>query len=268
LANGAKTVSTLWPTLIEFLLRLSFGLAAAMLITPARWVTGGFFRVHLWVLMGLGTFASLAIYSRWGVYQEPKLTFGLAVAAAVVSYIGAIVWMYDAQRSGKVLLAGVTALFLAAGLTGQWQTTPESSTTTLADPLDFISGALVLGSFMAAMLLGHWYLNHPGMKLEPLRRLVGICGLALLLRGALGAAAVVYLARVGNLPDSTIGWSFLAFRWLAGLVGPAVMAVLTWETLKIPNTQSATGILYAAITLTFLGELTAQLLSRGLPVPV
>jgi hypothetical protein len=39
-------------------------------------------------------------------------------------------------------------------------------------------------------------------------------------------------------------------------------------TLKVPNTQSATGILYAAVTLVFLGELTAQLLSRGLPVPV
>lgn len=261
-------MSTLWPTLIEFLLRLSFGLAAAMLITPARWVTGGFFRVHLWVLMGLGTFASLAIYSRWPAFQEPSLTFWLSVAAAVVSYIGAIVWMYDAQRAGKVLLAGVTALFLAAGLTSQWQTTPNASASTLLDPFAFVAGASVLGSFMAAMLLGHWYLNHPGMKLEPLKLLVGLCAVALVLRALLGAGAVVYLASVGGLPDSTIGWSFLAFRWLAGMIGPAVMAWLTWETLKIPNTQSATGILYAAITLTFLGELTAQLLSRGLPVPV
>lgn len=261
-------MSTLWPTLIEFLLRLSFGLAAAMLVTPARWVTGGFFRVHLWVLMGLGTFASLAIYSRWAAYEQPRYTFGLAVAAAAVSYIGAIVWMYEVQRAGKALLAAVTVLFLAVGLTSQLLATPESSIRTMADPPAFIAGAFVLGSFMAAMLLGHWYLNHPGMKLEPLRRLVGLCGLALLLRAAGSVAAVIYLARVGNLPDTTIGWSFLAFRWLAGLVGPAVMAWLTWETLKIPNTQSATGILYAAITLTFLGELTAQLLSRGLPVPV
>jgi hypothetical protein len=231
-------------------------------------VTAGFFRVHLWVLMGLATFAGLATFSRWPSYSHPSWTFGLMIAAAVASYVGAVVWMYDARRAGKVLLAAVTALFLAAGLTSQWQTSPGSSARTLADPLAFVAGALVLGSFMAAMLLGHWYLNHPGMKLEPLRRLIGLCCLALLLRAALGAAALVYLARVGDLPGSTIGWSFLAFRWLAGLIGPAVMAWLTWETLKIPNTQSATGILYAAITLTFLGELTAQLLSRGLPVPV
>ena len=36
---------------------------------------------------------------------------------------------------------------------------------------------------------------------------------------------------------------------------------MSWQTLKIPNTQSATGILYVAVITTFLGELTAQLLS-------
>jgi hypothetical protein len=36
---------------------------------------------------------------------------------------------------------------------------------------------------------------------------------------------------------------------------------MAWQTLKIPNTQSATGILYVAVIAVFLGELTAQLLS-------
>ena len=40
------------------------------------------------------------------------------------------------------------------------------------------------------------------------------------------------------------------------------MAGLTWQTLKIPNTQSATGILYVGVIVTFVGELTSQLLSR------
>jgi hypothetical protein len=102
------------------------------------------------------------------------------------------------------------------------------------------------------------------MKLQPLRLLVILCGLALLARAGLCA----YGLFSGELPSTTIGWSFIAFRWLAGLAGPAVLAWLTWETLKIPNTQSATGILYAAVMLTFLGELTSQLLSRGLAVPV
>jgi hypothetical protein len=35
---------------------------------------------------------------------------------------------------------------------------------------------------------------------------------------------------------------------------------MAWKTLKIPNTQSATGILYVGVIGTFLGELTAMLL--------
>ena len=33
-------------------------------VTPSRQVTSGFFRVHLWVLMGVQTLAALALYSR------------------------------------------------------------------------------------------------------------------------------------------------------------------------------------------------------------
>ncbi len=43
---------------------------------------------------------------------------------------------------------------------------------------------------------------------------------------------------------------------------------MSWQTLKIPNTQSATGILYVAVIVTFLGELVAHLLSQELPYPV
>ena len=38
---------------------------------------------------------------------------------------------------------------------------------------------------------------------------------------------------------------------------------MSWQTLKIPNTQSATGILYVAVITTFLGELTSLLLSAA-----
>jgi hypothetical protein len=38
--------------------------------------------------------------------------------------------------------------------------------------------------------------------------------------------------------------------------------------LKIPNTQSATGILYAAVVLAMIGELTSQLLSAETMYPV
>ena len=38
-----------------------------MAMTPAARVTSGFFRVHLWVLMGINTLASLALYSAYSL---------------------------------------------------------------------------------------------------------------------------------------------------------------------------------------------------------
>jgi hypothetical protein len=60
---------------------------------------------------------------------------------------------------------------------------------------------------------------------------------------------------------TSLQWALLGLRWLAGLAGSAAMAVMARATLKIPNTQSATGILYVAVMFTFLGELSSLLLS-------
>jgi hypothetical protein len=43
---------------------------------------------------------------------------------------------------------------------------------------------------------------------------------------------------------------------------------MTWKTLEIPNTQSATGILYVGVIGAFLGELAGLLLSAGGAYPV
>ena len=51
----------LWQVLIEFVFRLAFGLTAAMAVTSARDVTSGFFRVHLWVGLGLNTFSAAVV---------------------------------------------------------------------------------------------------------------------------------------------------------------------------------------------------------------
>jgi len=48
-----------------------------------------------------------------------------------------------------------------------------------------------------------------------------------------------------------------------GLPGLPALLVLSRKTLDIPNTQSATGILYVACLAAIVGELTAQLLGAG-----
>ena len=92
-------------------------------------------------------------------------------------------------------------------------------------------------------------------------------GVAVLFRAVLGASGILLGIAPGQLQSQAF-LSFLALRWLAGLIGLAVLAWMSWQTLKIPNTQSATGILYVAVIFAFLGELTSQLLSAQTPFPL
>jgi hypothetical protein len=257
--------------LVEFLFRLTFGVATAMCLTPSRWVTSGFYRVHLWVLLGIQTLAALALYS-----AEPSATelanvnlsqFWLALMAAVTSYVGAVIWMYERRLAGKIAIAIVAACALAGCTLPVVAIAGKPIALQLADR---ITGGLLVGLITTAMLLGHWYLNTPTMKLEPLKRLIVLLGAAIVLRAAVCGAGtwleVAAHATSGGLPQSW--WLFVLLRWLAGIAGVFVMAVMTWQTLKIPNTQSATGILYAGVILAFIGELTSQLLSAQARYPV
>jgi uncharacterized membrane protein YgdD (TMEM256/DUF423 family) len=61
---------------------------------------------------------------------------------------------------------------------------------------------------------------------------------------------------------------FLLLRWSFGLFGVLGLVWMAWQTLKIPNTQSATGILYVAVIGVFVGELTGLLLSAESAFPL
>jgi hypothetical protein len=244
--------------LTEFVYRLAFGLALAMACTSPALVTSGYFRVHSYVLLGLACLSALVAFT-----EPERFDRWPALAAGACSYASSVVWLYEKHRLGRWLLVAVAVLSFA----GAWLALPAAMTDGAAgradvwlQGLDTLASGLLLGFAMAAMLLGHWYLNTPTMQLAPLKRLVLMLAAAVVLR------AVVSLTGLG-LEVNAQGWpererlAFLALRWLAGILGTGGVTVMTWLTLKIPNTQSATGILYVAVITTFLGELTAQLLS-------
>jgi hypothetical protein len=259
--------------LVQFILRLSFGMAAAMLCVSPRQVTSGYYRNNLYVLLGLGVLAGLVA---WMAPAHLAIAVWSAVVVAVVSYFGAVAWLYEKAGPGLVALATIAA----SGLTGAWLSQPAASTNVAAGStteaakiatalwiLDPVAGGAVLGFTMAAMLLGHWYLNAPGMSLVPLKRLVTCLMAALLARALLGGVGLALELTTHGAFDLS-QWLFVAMRWLMGLVGSLVVAFMARQTLKIPNTQAATGILYVGVVFTFVGELTAQLLSRGKPFPL
>jgi hypothetical protein len=239
--------------LTQFLLRLTFGLAVGMAVTSPRLVSSGYFRNHLYVTLGLSTLAVLVSM------KLSPLVASLAAAAAVLSYFGSVCWLYEAKRAGNVMLWLVAACALAAACLGEGPG--------LLRLASVVTSGLVLGLTMAAMLLGHWYLNSPGMELEPLRRL--------LLLMAVAVAAQIVVSSIGLVGDMwtadevSIRWLlFVLLRWSFGLVGVLALVWMAWQTLKIPNTQSATGILYVAVIGVFVGELTGLLLSAESAFPL
>lgn len=275
--------------LIQFLLRLSFGLAAGMAITSPKLVTSGYFRNHLYVTLGLASLAALLSHS-----AAPE-AFWYAVAAAGFSYLGSVCWLYEKAKVGKVMLL-IVVMASYAGTVNQtfYLLVTESDQIDLdkyfpasaagetisasegeilvqrARRMGFSSGSLhvvsnitsglLLGMTMAAMLLGHWYLNSPTMELAPLKRLILVMGAAVALQAVVSLLGL--WGEIASVTALSTQWIlFVVLRWTFGLLGVGALAWMAWQTLKIPNTQSATGILYVAVIGTFVGETMALLLS-------
>jgi|tagenome__1003787_1003787.scaffolds.fasta_scaffold20870709_3 hypothetical protein len=245
--------------LAQFLLRLAFGLAVGMAITSSQKVTAGFFRNHLYVTLGLTTLAAMVLAKR------SRIEMWIAIAAAVLSYIGAAAWLYEAKRFGKLMLWLVGACSISAAVLAQ--STVNITGAPWWTSLSVASSGSVLGLVFASMLLGHWYLNAPGMELAPLRRL--------LTASTLAVAAQIFVVGTGLVAEismrQTVDASWLLFillRWSFGLCGVLALLWMARRTLAIPNTQSATGILYVALLGVFIGELTGLLLSAESVYPL
>ena len=250
--------------LIVFLLRLSFGISAAMATVSHRQVSSGYFRNHLYVVLGLTGLAALLCVGRHAD------AFPYAAAAAVISYVGAVCWLYEAPRVGKtalVVAAGAAAIGLLkiGNLPGDASETLSATALGLRQAQPFASG-LLTGLVTAAMLLVHWYLNAPGMNLEPLRRLLRLSNFALALQVIVCGVGIGAQWQVAG--GLTGAWALLIVRWSFGLAGVAVLLWMAEQTLKIPNTQSATGILYVAVIGTYTGEIMSQVLSAKTTYPV
>ena len=246
--------------LSQFLLRLAFGLAVGMAIKSPRLVSSGFFRNHLYVTLGLATLAALSLF------QIGSPTAWFAAVAAALSFIGAACWLYEAKRAGRMLIWLVALCALTAALLGQ-STTSTTAIQVVWRSIAVATSGLVLGLTIASMLLGHWYLNSPGMELAPLRRLLAMAAIAVGLQAILSGIGLA--AEISTLKSVQFDWLlFVVLRWSFGIFGVLGLLWMAWRTLDIPNTQSATGILYVAVIGVFVGELTAALLSAESAFPL
>jgi hypothetical protein len=248
------------PMLADFAVRLAFGLGALLLATSWRAVPLTFFRTHCQIILGLLVLSAM----------DHSRSSGLGVsswaltASAVLAYIATVSWGLGLPRvalPATIVMTLVTAAWLAVAShsihEGVW----------LFNSASRLASGFLLGAALTAMLLGHHYLTAPTMSIEPLKRFVTFLGWSLGVRG-LVAGLALGLAHAGYLgldldsldPGSPL---FLIMRWAVGFAGPALAAVLAWKTVQIRSTQSATGILYVAMILVLVGELTSLIGAQG-----
>lgn len=248
--------------LADFLVRLAFGMAAVLLLlSPARTArptadrkpvaNANFFRTQLLVVLGLavGAVVGLSLWPLEGSTFYLTLALGVAAAAAAV---GSVIWSLERSPGAVPLLVLTTA---ALGVAVYLR---EATAVRL---LGALSSSLLLGAATSAMLMGHNYLVAPNLTMTPLYRLLAALAAALVLRlladgWALGQWTSEH--ELGNLPGDAVLW--LPVRWAVGLVLPAVLCWMAWQTARIRSTQSATGILYVVVIFCFVGEVTGQLL--------
>lgn len=253
--------------LAQFTLQLIAGISLMWVLMPRRQVTSGFFRIQMLLVLGLSVLAALTvglfqgnsaaevneIWSR----QEPRW---LAAACGVIAYLGSILWTLERRKAGGLCCFLIWGLSnLAMSLTVQGTLQPN-----WLGQFSAGSTAATLGGTVTAMLLGHWYLTAPTMSITPLSRLTQILGISLVIR-----CAVSILAWNMGSPalNGSLLWTWFALRWLAGILAPLVLCGMTLRILRYRNTQAATGVLFAAVILVFIGEMSATLLSQELSRP-
>lgn len=247
----------------QFAMLLSHGMSLMWCLMPRRQVTCGFFRIQLLVVLGLCVLAVLAAGRLEPARSGAAFTANLAIiqmaamAAAACAYAGSVLWRLELRGGGTWCLSGVYAATLAGllGLAGEFP--PADVGAWGVRMVSWLSSAAVLGGATTGMLLGHWYLTAPTMSIDPLKRLTRLLFAALVLRMAMSAWGWWH---AGDVLHGSLVWTWMALRWLAGILAPLVLAVMTDRILRYRNTQAATGVLFAAVILVFLGEMSAALL--------
>jgi hypothetical protein len=230
---------------------------AVGLVAGAAWaqswkvIKRGHFRIVAWTALVVGVLAILSsISATEGVEggSLQRMFMAMFVASAALYLLA----QYRASDEISTIVGvastviGVMALAITGGLLSEWNF--------VLSTLGLLSGAALLGAVTNGMLLGHWYLNQPGLKPWALARLTNAGLWVSLLSAAVGLLAAKRLigaptegAALG-LPGfgQNFGPAFF-FIWLALVLFTAGVVYGVKRCIDIRSIQSATGLYYVAI---------------------
>jgi hypothetical protein len=204
----------------------------------------------------------------------PLLCLAISLAVGCLSTIFVVT---DRNKWARVsfitaTLAGMIGL-CAQGLTATPAGLPIWVTVTSV--IYLMAGSIFLGSIIFGMALGHWYLNVPTLPITPLRSLARLT-IAATATKAILLTLILWLGTGSPVPEiadtiqsfARLSGLFFWARVLFGLIGPAVVAYMTWETIKLNAIQSATGLLYVNTILVLIGETLSLFLYHTTHLPV
>jgi hypothetical protein len=191
--------------------------------------------------------------------QADLLHWSIAFTVALLAYAFFCAVMTDVARRVVGLIAiGFGAMAIAKAAAAFGPALGGVGTAVVA----FVPAALVLGSALAGMLLGHWYLVAPNLSFRPLRRAIDI------VFAAVAFQALVIVLVIVTSASSVRGellWSGDAIPfWLlvvgSGIVFTTGVALLTRHFARIRANQPATAMLYVLIISVVIGVVPAHLL--------
>jgi hypothetical protein len=191
--------------------------------------------------------------------QADLFHWSIAFTIALVAYAFFCAVMTDvARRVVGLITIGFGAMAIAKSAAAFGPALGGVGTAVVA----FVPAALVSGSALAGMLLGHWYLVSPNLSFRPLRRAIDI------VFGAVTVQAVVIVVVLVTAASTVRGellWSGDAVPfWLlvvgSGIVFTTGVALLTRHFARIRANQPATAMLYVLIISVVMGVVPAHLL--------
>ena len=138
-----------------------------------------------------------------------------------------------------------------------------------------VTSSMVLGLVSGAMMFGHWYLIDLSMPVDYLKNFIKLLGFALVADVAAIGLSLLVLAIFGGhgatlaiaeLFDYHLTLFFI--RVVLGPIASIVLAWMCWQTLKIPQTMAATGLLYIALMSVVVGEMLGRFILFRTSLPL
>jgi hypothetical protein len=224
----------------------------------------GHFRITAWAVVITALLGYLANRSGVADAEDARLQTAFVVALVVASALYLLVQYSRTDLPGVAVgslaaLIGALALSAGASLLDGWNTWLAA--------VQLIVGAALLGTVTSGMMLGHWYLNQPGLKPWALARISTAALWSTVASGSLGVAAVAKLSSaetegaILGIPGfgDSFGRPFFVI-WIVLVVFTGVIVRAARKCVNLRSIQSATGLYYVALLTAGVAEFLVRYL--------